>query len=184
MPIPFKPIDADEAGGSAAFLRLIEVDGRELRGALFAMTWRGEPVEFTFSKADLPDPFLWRPGDLERQAVLGLLSALFEAVTATPTLLLCLSSEVPVEVLQRDLVIGIPTVRIAPAGTRLALAGPEEPETTEGDDPIDVAWYPGRPDEQHPARVLFDRLAESGLLREPFDRMRDAMSEVFRPARN
>lgn len=182
MSIPFKPIETRDMPGSAAYLRLVHSTKDELRAAVFVMNCRGEPIEFAYSKADMPGNFLWRPRDLERVAILGLVTTLFEAMTSTPVLLLCLASETPAETLQRDISIAIPSARVATTTTRIILEGGEEAETLGGPDEIELAWYPRRPDDQQPARLLFTRLAEHGLVREPFERMLGAMDEVFQAA--
>lgn len=179
MAIPFRRIDAGDPQGTAAYLRVTPAGKDELRGAVFLMNSRGEPVEFTYARAQIPGNFLWRPRDLQRAAVLNLACALFQAVRSTPALLLALASEMPPEILQQDISLEIPSIRVSTSGRLDPAASEDVGSITSDGDELEVAWFPARPPEDHPAASLLDVLAQRGLILEPFERMVGAMQEVF-----
>ncbi len=96
MPVPFIDLADEERSGAAGYLRFVEEpDGRGVRGALFIMSTRGEPLEFTFSRIDLPSSVLWNASQARRHAVSSLMKALFGAANRVPDLLLALAEEIP-----------------------------------------------------------------------------------------
>src|SRR5579871_2239560 len=114
MPVPFRDLAEQEDLGLAAYVKLVdEPNTRGIRAALFCITARGEPVDFTFTRIDLPSAVLWRAGEQRRQAVAALCKALFTAAARTPGLLLMLADEVPARVLIEHLEVRIPACRVA-----------------------------------------------------------------------
>ena len=57
MPVPFRDDAEIKALGLAAYLKM-ERDGSGYRGALFLVNARGEPVEFTYTRVEIPHTFL------------------------------------------------------------------------------------------------------------------------------
>src|SRR6266566_2648710 len=95
MPIPFRDADDLAELGTAAFLKVEAArDGSGYRGALFLINARGEPIEFAYSRVDVVHSFLWRAGDLGRQARRTLTASLLGFCAHVPRLLFCLADEV------------------------------------------------------------------------------------------
>lgn len=180
MSVPFKDAAELDAGGTAAYLRLVPGDGDRRRGAaLFQVNARGAPVEFTYNRMDLPSEALWRPDQLEREAVKALARSLFEAARRTPLVLLCLAEEIDAALLAEDLQVQIPVCRVA------LQAGGEPFDTTSsepvvsGDATTHLFWRPALPSTESPPRRLVATLAARGLLLEPFDRALAGFHEAF-----
>ncbi len=187
MPIPFH--DADEVAqlGLAAFLHLPPpvADDSCRYGALFLINARGEPQEFGYNRVELQQPALWRALDREQAAVRRLTRTLFEAVTLTPSLLLCRADRVGPHIFGADdgLALTIPVVRLAPAGALIGYLGNEAQQTIDTIDQhgecqdIHLFWTPQPPEGM--VAVLFQRLLERGLTLEPFARAHEGLCEVF-----
>ena len=85
MPIPFRDLNEDENAGVVGYLRFVdEPDGKGMRGALFVMSTRGEPIDFSFTRIDVHGGYLWRAGESRRQAVTALTKALFQSAGRVP----------------------------------------------------------------------------------------------------
>lgn len=174
MSVPFKDAAELDAGGTAAFLRLVPVSdelGPLRRGAaLFQVNARGAPVEFTYNRLDLPSVALWRPDQLERETTKALARSLFEAARRTPLVLLCLAEEIDVALFVEDLEVQIPVCRVAVVrdGRGPALASAER--AVSGDATAHLFWRPALPSAESPPRRLVSTLAARGLLLEPFER--------------
>lgn len=186
MSVPFKDAAELDAGGTAAFLRLVpghSVAVSSTRGAaLFQVNARGAPVEFTYNRLDLPSPALWQPEQLEREATRALARSLFEAARRTPLVLLCLAREIDAALFVEDVEVQIPVCRLAVESD----GGPFEPASVErvlsGDATVHLFWRPSRPSPESPARRLVATLAARGLLLEPFERALTGFDEAFRGA--
>ena len=177
MPVPFRDLTEGDDSGVAGYLRFIdESDGKGIRGALFIVSSRGEPLEFNFTRIDMHSSFLWRAGEARRQAVTSLTKALFQAATIVPTLILALADEVPPRVFTEDLEVGIPLGRVTTAEIAVRAASEEEERVS---DSVDLFWVNGRPPPESPARSLLEALNERQLLIEPFDRASIGMKEAF-----
>ncbi len=180
MSVPFKDAAELEAGGTAAFLRLVPGRGGRRRGAaLFQVNARGAPVEFTYNCLDLPTGALWRPEQLEREAAKVLTTSLFEAARRTPLVLLCLAAEIDVALFAEDLEVQIPICRVA-----LEIDGePFETKPAEavasGDATAHLFWRPSLPSRESPPRRLVTTLAARGLLLEPFERALAGFEEAL-----
>ena len=181
MTVPFRDTAELDAGGTAAFLRIVH--GRteaERRGALFQINARGEPVEFTFNLVELPSSALWRPEDLERQAVKSLTTSLFEGAKRTPLLLLCRATEVAPSLFGEDLEVQIFVCRIATADDALVPdPGEAAEERRSGEQVVHLFWRPEVPGSESPPRRLVATLAARGLLLEPFERALAGLEEAF-----
>jgi hypothetical protein len=174
--VPFKDAAELDAGGTAAFLRIVR--GDPSRGALFQVNARGAPVEFTYNRVDLPSAALWRPEQLEREAAKALAASLFEAARRTPLVLLCLAAEVDAALFAEDLEVQIPVCRVAvgDGGLPEALSG-ERVES--GDTTAHLFWRPVLPSAESPPRRLVTTLTSRGLLLEPFERALAGLDEAF-----
>jgi hypothetical protein len=178
MPIPFHDSAVDERLGLAGYLRFVEEPhGKGLQGALFLVTARGEPTEFSFSRIDLPSPLLWRPGQARQHAVGALTRSLFAACLHAPAVLLASADEVPPQVFTEELQVLVPLCRVAGDGPHIhaATEGPELLERA-----VHVFWATEPPPPDSPARVLIDSLQSRGLLTEPFERAALGLAEAFR----
>ncbi|HSR21970.1 MAG TPA: hypothetical protein VLW53_00355 [Candidatus Eisenbacteria bacterium] len=180
MSVPFKDAAELDAGGTAAYLRLVPGQGDRRRGAaLFQVNARGAPVEFTYNRLDLPDEALWRPEQLEREAAKALARSLFEAARRTPLVLICLADEIDAALLARDLEVQIPVCRVAVQ----AGGGPFDTTSVErvasGDATAHLFWRPALPSVESPPRRLVTTLAARGLLLEPFERAVAGFHEAF-----
>jgi hypothetical protein len=180
VPIPYNDQDVLEDLGTAAFLRVeSSSEPLGLRGALFQINARGEPMEFTYNRVETPSTFLWRPADIRRAAVRRLTASLLTICPRVPRLILCRAAEVPAETFGEDLAVEMPVCRVA---SGLAEARPGEGESTEtadGEQPIHLFWYPAPPAEETPERLLIRELALHGLLTEPFDRASIGLAELY-----
>lgn len=189
MPIAFHDAEDVEELGHALFLHVAPVGESEWRGALLFLNARGEPLEFVYNRIELLSGVLWRPADRERAAIRRLALTLFSASTLSPTLLLCRASSVPPHLLGAggQIELEIPVGRIATAQEAVGYAGaeaqqsisaPDADEDTEAE--AHLFWSPAP---QGQAAELFARLAERGLLLEPFERAALGLSEVYGEAR-
>ena len=180
VPIPFRDeVDADRFG-SAAFLRIVPADrGDGFLGALFLTNAHGEPVEFTYSRLEIVQRFLWRQEDLRRHAARRLAASLFEVCPRIPAVILCLADEAPAELFANDITVGFPTVRVAEQSAVIGQSANESREVVEGAVPVQIFWNGSVPGEEEDARLVVRHLAERGLLLEPFDRALTGLREVY-----
>ncbi|MHB0869735.1 MAG: hypothetical protein ACYC66_12345 [Chloroflexota bacterium] len=182
MPIPFRDLDNTRELGAVAFLRLVsDPEGTDWFAALFLVNARGEPLEFTFNRADLPSSPLWRAADIRRQMERGLIVSLLSICPRVPRLLLCLASEVSGELFSREIHLSLPVCRVATALETAAYLTEERQELLEGADPVHLFWFPDRPPEGSQDARLFQELVARGLLLEPFDRALAGLREVYGP---
>jgi hypothetical protein len=169
--IPFRDAAELEAGGTAAYLRV--VPGRttsERLGGLLQVNAKGEPVEFTFGTIQVPRGPLWRAGDAERGGMRSLTISLFQTSQRSPLLLLCLAREVPPELFRDEIQVVLPVCRLA-GGVDAAQLDDGEVDEPAAEPTLHLFWRPGPPPPESPARRLVDALARRGLLLEPFDRI-------------
>jgi hypothetical protein len=181
--VPFKDAAELDAGGTAAFLRLVPVScpaDSSWRGAvLFQVNARGAPVEFTYNRLDLPSGALWRPEQLEREAVKALARSLFEAARRTPLVLLCLAAETDAALFADDLEVQIPVCRVGVDADGEPFDVPSFERLVSGDTTAHLFWRPGLPSPESPPRRLVTTLAARGLLLEPFERALAGFHEAF-----
>ena len=178
MPVPFRDLRDEEGLGLAGYLRFFtEEDGRGMRGALFLVNARGEPVDFAFSRIDLPASFLWRSGEAQRKAVASLAAVLFQACPKTPALLLALSDEVHPRLFTEDLLVEVPLCRVAEAENIPYSAG-ELVETLSNT--FHLFWVGQSPEPQSSGRRLLEALQARQLTTEPFQRAAHGIEEAFR----
>ena len=166
------------------YLKFIEEDGsRGVRGALFLVNSRGEPMDFSFARVDVHASFLWRPGESRRQAVVALSRTLFTAATHVPHLLIALAGEVPAAVFTDDLEVAIPVCRLAGpsalayASSALAYASTESLE--ELPSAQHLFWAGPPPEAGSDARGVLDALVARQGLVEPFERAALGLQEAY-----
>jgi hypothetical protein len=170
MAIPFHDLRSDDSNALAGYIRFIEeAEQRGIRGALFIVNARAEPVDFTFSRGDVAASFLWRPGEARRQAIASLAVALFSACSKTPVLLLARADEVHPQVFSEDVRIEIPLCRVA--------VGSNQDDQPTGE--TQLYWLDGQPATDSRARQLLDALGSRELLLEPFERAARGIDEAF-----
>jgi hypothetical protein len=180
--VPFKDAAELDAGGTAAFLRVLP--GRhqdERRGALFQVNARGAPVEFTYNRVELPPCKLWRLEQLERESAKALAMSLFEAARRTPLVLLCLTAEIDPGLFTEDLEVQLPVCRIAVEGDDDPVEKAEP--VVSGGTTMHLFWRPAQPSPESPPRRLVTTLAGRGLLLEPFERILAGLDEALGQAR-
>ncbi len=165
MAVPFRDRSAeDDALGLAGYLRFIDEPRlKGLRGCLFCVNVRGEPINFSFTRIDAAAPLLWRPGDARRRAVTGLAAALFAEGAKAPRLLLALASETPSSVFREDLDVAVPVCRII------------RPD----DGGVQMRWAGQPPAPDTAAQRLWTALDNRRLATEPFDRAARGLAEAF-----
>jgi len=176
--VPFRDSHDDDRLGVAGFLRFVdESPGRAIRGALFLINARGEPIDFAFTRVEVPIPFMWRSGEARRQALKELCVSLFTACPGEPRLLLARADEVPALLFSEDLEVLVPVCRVSDerAANRV---GNEEVEDMADD--VHLFWVAGCPPQGAPARSILNSLSERKLLLEPFDRAARGIDEAFR----
>jgi hypothetical protein len=180
MPIPFRDLRSDGGSALAGYMRFVDEDaGRGIRAALFLVNARGEPVDFTFTRADIPASFLWRTGEARRNAVAALSASLFSSCSVAPAVLLVRAEEVHPGVFAEDVLVEIPLGRVASAADVVHGAGDHSESLGES---IDVYWIGSAPAAESVARQLLDALGVRQLLLEPFDRAAQGLTEAFTKA--
>lgn len=166
MSVPYRDRSGGPSGGSAGYLCMQDEAGG-LRGALFVVNELGEPVEFSFSRVDVPSSFLWRAGEARRHAARALTMVLFDAVASTPDVLVSTPQDVPSVVLVDDLEVEVPVCHLVRTMVR-----------DEGDD-LHAVWLNGQPEEGTPAQRVLRSLLARKLALEPFERAGVALDEVL-----
>ena len=182
MAVPFRDrrVEDDDLG-LAAYLRFVdEPDGKGVRGCLFCVNVRGEPIDYSYTRIDVAAPLFWRPDEARRRAVADLAKALFEASAKTPTLLLTLAGEAPADVFDEDLEVHLPICRVTGAATSRHAASASL--ATPFFDDARLGWVGQPPAPDSPAHHLLAALNGRQLATEPFDRAARGLDEVFRPS--
>lgn len=177
MTVPFRDRAEYDDFGLAGYLRFVEEpDSKGIRGALFCVNSRGEPVDFSFTRIDVAASFLWRRGDARRHAVTALCKALFTTCPKQPALLLSLADEVPPHVFTEDIEVGVPLCRVAEAG---AIHSPAESSETLAE-ALHLFWVNDVPATGSQARRLLEALHSRQLATEPFERATTGLEEAFK----
>ncbi len=177
MPIPFHDLGSDEPSGVAGYLRFIdEPEGPGIRGALFTMSTRGEPLEFTFTRISFPSGVLWRPGQARTRAVAALVRVLFESAQRRPDVALALATETPATVFAEEIRPEIPLCRVATEESAPDALVEEVQQLSEG---LNLHWTNGLPPPESTATKTVELLVSNRLLLEPFDRAALGIREAF-----
>ena len=181
MPIPYRDVDDVEELGLAAYLRIVAADDKSgYAGALFVINARGEPIEFTYNRIETHHTFLWRQDDIRRHATRKLTASILSLCPKTPRLILCLAEEVRSELFCQDIQVSIPVCRLAPAIELTSYSGGESQDTLKDPEPMNLFWFPNRPQENSIEIRLLQELISRGLLIEPFERASIGLKEVYR----
>lgn len=177
MTVAFRHSAELEAGGTAAYLRLVPgpAKGKHAAG-LLQLNARGEPVEFTYSQVDEPESCLWDPRQLALHLQVELCKALFQRAIRSPLLLLYLGAEVPEHLFNAELELTIPAGQVM-----VDDGGFTEPPKQGEMDPVDphLSWHPSPPPAGSAAGNLLAALRQRHLLREPFDRIPSGLSHIW-----
>ena len=177
MPIPFRDLDIEGQSDVAAYLRFVdEPGGGGLRGAIFTMSTRGEPLDFSFTRIDVSEGVLWRVEETRSQAILSLTKALFQTAVQVPQVLLVLAQETPSTVFAEHLEVEVPVCRVAIDHPSPSVP-PESAEPVS--DSLTLLWANGIPGPETPGRRTVDLLKRRQLLVEPFERVAKGISEGF-----
>ncbi len=177
LPIPFRDLSEDEPSGVAGFLRFIdETDGAGMRGALFIMSSRGEPIEFAFTRIDVRSSVLWRPGQARTRAVSALAKALFESVSSQADVLLALLPETPAEVFSGGILPEASLCLVDPEGSEEATPWDVAQRLSES---LTLYWANGLPPPGSLTANTVELLGRRRLLIEPFERAAMGIREAF-----
>jgi hypothetical protein len=181
MPIPYRDVDEADELGAAAYLKIEpSPQGSGFVGALFLINARGEPLEFSYNRIETPHTFLWRPSDVRRHAERKLAVSLLSICPRVPRLLLCLADEVGSDLFCQDIQLSIPVCRLAPAIQATAYSVQETVEVADLSSPMNLFWFPSRPQDDSTELRLLRQLTARGLLLEPFERASVGLAEVYR----
>ena len=177
MPIPFRDLGEDEPSGVAGFLRFIdEPDGRGIRGALFIMSARGEPIEFVFTRIDVRSGVLWRPGHARSRAVSVLTKALFESSCNRTDVVFTLAEETPPAVFSENIRPEIPLCRVASQDSVVVAPSEAAQPLSES---LMLYWISGLPPSDSVTARTVELLQQRQLLIEPFERAALGIQEAF-----
>ena len=177
MPIPFRDLEEDEPSGVAAFLRFVEEPGGNgLRGALFIMSPRGVPLEFTFTRIDVRSGVLWKVGQARNHALASLSRALFESTSHIPIAVFALADETPADVFSENLKLEVSLCRVA---TQEADPATPPEEVQQIADSLSLLWVNGPPVPGGETAKLVEILEGRRLLLEPFERAALGIQEAF-----
>ena len=180
MPIPFRDAEELDELGAVGYLKIdASDDGSTFRGALFLVSARGEPLEFTYSRVDAPHTFLWRQGDVRRHATHKLVTSLLATCLRVPRFIICLANEVDHELFCNEIHLSIPVCRVASVMKATPYSKSEVQTTVEDPQPHHLFWFPGKPAEDSTEHRLLNRLIARGLFLEPFDRAVAGLREVY-----
>ncbi|PIX22719.1 MAG: hypothetical protein COZ69_10350 [Deltaproteobacteria bacterium CG_4_8_14_3_um_filter_45_9] len=180
MSIPYR--DADELNdlGIAGYLKIQPL--QETSGylaALFLINARGEPIEFTYNRIETPNTFLWRQDDIRRHATRKLTASILSLCPKMPRLILCLAEEIGSELFTQDIQVSVPVCRISPAIKAISYSTIEIQDKIETGDPMNLFWYPGKPQDDSIEVKLLHELTGRGLITEPFERALIGLREVY-----
>ena len=182
MPIPFHEADGTEALGEAGFLKIDHSPaGTHYAGGLLLINALGEPIEFTYSRIDVPYETLWRQSDARRFAARRLAVSLLSLCAKVPIVLLCLDDEVERDLFASEVQLSIPVCIVTPAaedGPPAGISGLDPSETTRA---AGLFWISAPPAEASRAAQLMRELALRSLVLEPFERATRGLREVYTP---
>lgn len=182
MPIPFREAEGMDELGEAGFLKIDHCSGgTTYLGALLLINARGEPIEFTFSRVDVPQPALWRPNDARRFAARKLVISILPLCPRVPRLLLCPAEDVERELFSRDVQLSLPVCLVTPAVAREAPNGYTDADAPLPANAADLSWIPDPPAEGSGAARLLRELTSRSLVIEPFERASRGLREVYGP---
>ena len=177
MPVPFQDIGAGDSPARIAYLRFVlEDDGVGIRGCLFLISGQGDPLEFSFTRVELPSGPLWSQAQAHRRAVAELANALFQAGRLQPDVVFCPWSETPEGVFSEDIDARIPVcrVRFSPDGD-----SPESGSRLPGSQAVSLCWANGLTADDPITGRLTPYLSDHHRLLEPFKRAGLGLEEAY-----
>ncbi len=168
MPIPFQDLSENDHADAVAWLRLIrEEGGGGVRAALFHTSIQGQPLAFSFTRAETPRPYSTQPDNADAFRT-TLAKSLFQAAALSPALILSLAEEMPHPAFAGHLRLGIPLCRVKGASPPFGNGNPPR-----------LLWATNEPGYGSSARRALDRIMEGVSPFEPFERVAKALSEAF-----
>lgn len=174
MPVPFRDAQHIDELGTAAHLRIERASGgMEIYGGLLVINARGEPLQFTYTRATTEYSTLWRQGDIHRHAVRSVAERLFAECPQVPRIVLCLAQEIPAGVFGEDLIVAVPVCRIDGQG-----AGGSSVANVGGNS-YSVSWFPVAPEPDSVEQRLFAELIRRNLVMDGFDRTTRGLREAY-----
>lgn len=176
MSIPFRSVGGEDTH-AAAFLRVIRDPAGGYDGALFVMNSKGEPLEFVYSRIETPRTRLWRRQDLSRRAARELTTALFNAATSHPSVILAKAEEVEPGFFITEIDTPVATCRVASQMASVSTGADEHGEDLDAEG-LHLLWSSGCPQEDSAERALVEALQSAGLLTEPFERAEAGLREA------
>ena len=159
MPIPFDNPADEERSDTIGWLRFLTEEGDpSIYAALFQTDTEGQPLAFCFARADRSDPSL-------RENALGVLAkALFRLPARSPSLLLALGDEFPLDAFGGGTRLRLPCCLLTPSPGG-ALPGAD--------------WLTRPPNDGDAARKLLSEVLSHPSPLEAFERAGDALTEAF-----
>ena len=177
MPVPFQDIASGAATLRIAYLRFVkEAESKGIRGCMFVISQQGDPLEFCFTRVDLPSGALWNHGLAVRRAVAELTKALFHAVRFQPDVVFCLSFETPQEVFAEDIDAQVPVCCVS-SGADGDL--PESVSDLRKGKSVSFRWQKELDPGDSRAGPVSQYLESRDLLLEPFERAGLGLEEAF-----
>ena len=166
MPIPFDDLTEPNIDDSVAWLRFVaEEEGDGIRGALFETSSLGDPLSFSFTRADLSaqssshsDTVDWR-----QAAVFSLTKSLLKSATGSPKLILGLADEIPLWIVNEALRVRLPFCRVN-------FSSESAPH---------LMWAAEQPQEGTRAHQSLDRIMRRDDPFEAFSRAANCLSKAF-----
>jgi len=180
MTVAFRANEVDDLG-LVAYLRVVpSEDARQYDSVLFIVNAAGEPVEFCFSSLEAPRTVLWGKAALRRRVNAELTRALLSACTSSPVILLARADEIGPETFAEDAAPAIPSCRVTTRLEAVAVGVSDQEESLDENGEIQLVWTGAAPAADSAARLVIERVVESGLLLEPFERAIAGLAEVRR----
>ena len=177
MPVPFQDIASGAATLRIAYLRFVkEAESKGIRGCMFVISQQGDPLEFCFTRVDLPSGALWNHGLAVRRAVAELTKALFQAVRFQPDVVFCLSFETPQEVFAEDIDAQVPVCCVS-SGADGDL--PESVSDLRKGKSVSFRWQKELDPGDSRAGPVSQYLESRDRLLEPFERAGLGLEEAF-----
>lgn len=166
MPISFDDHGEPDSSHTVAWLRfVVEEEGRGIRAALFETSSLGEPLRFSFARADGNAQPVSHSGkvDWREDAALSLARSLLRSAAGSPALLLGLADEIPLWVVTEALRVRLPFCRI-------------ELESTS---PPQLLWATEEPRAGTQAHQTFNRIMLRDEPFEAFARAANCLNRAF-----
>jgi len=178
--ISFRTPEIDDLGLAGYFRVVPSADAGGYEAVLFVMNAAGEPVEFCFADIETPRTVLWGQTALRRRVSGELVKSLLEACSVSPVILLSRADEIGPETFSEDVVVAVPSCRVASSLETSAVGIADNDEALPDSGGAQLLWCGDAPGQATPARRLLSHLSETGLVLEPFERAQAGLAEVKR----